>query len=70
MEKHYFVKIPAEGGFSHYIKLNTATAPEVLELTQNEANKRSYEERVAATPNISIEAKQSLRTIFPHTNDD
>ena len=65
-EKFYYVKIPHPSGFNHYVQLVTPEPPEVLELTRNEANKRSYDERVAVTPNMNEEAKTQLRRIFPH----
>ena len=66
MEKFYYVKIPHPSGFNHYIQLQTPEPPEVLELTKNEANKRSYEERLAVNPDMTEEGKIQLRRIFPH----
>ena len=65
MKKKY-LKIPSLYGFHHYFLLPDDYVVDVVELTQEEMNKAAYDERIAATPNLSEQSKQQLRVMFPH----
>jgi hypothetical protein len=69
MEKYFFVKVPTTNGFNHYIRMDANGTPEVVELTQNEANKRSYEERVLTMLNPTQEQITLLQKVFPHNGN-